>query len=287
MIGESIESVIQQNYPHFEHIIIDGGSTDGTLEVIGQYPHIRLTSEPDRGLYDAINKGISQARGDVVGLLNSDDFYEAHAFSHVVAGFSQGGDEWDAVCGGVEIFQDPDHEGGERSVLYTFNDPPVKALSPQNITVGIPLTNGRFFRREVYERVGPYDLRYRVAADRQWLLRAWEKGIQSRPLPQVIYKYRAHEGSLTFNQKALCDPHGDHEYIRLCEDFFQSGELSPAAHQVCRAWHTWETGYVMLHALRGGAFQKAWDMGKRGWRRDLLWPLRFAGQVGARLLKGL
>ena len=72
-VGRAIESVLAQNHPAVEHIIVDGGSTDGTQEVLARYSHLRVLSGPDRNLYDAINKGVRLARGEVVGLLNSDD----------------------------------------------------------------------------------------------------------------------------------------------------------------------------------------------------------------------
>ena len=79
-IGAAIESVLAQNYPNFEHWIIDGGSSDGTLAFLKQYPHLKVLSEPDRGVYDAWNKGIARASGEVVGFLNTDDQYTPGTF---------------------------------------------------------------------------------------------------------------------------------------------------------------------------------------------------------------
>src|SRR5271156_6128755 len=79
-IGAAIESVLAQNYPEFEHWIIDGGSSDGTLDVLKRYPHLNVLSEPDRGVYDAWNKGIVRATGVVLGFLNSDDQYAPGTF---------------------------------------------------------------------------------------------------------------------------------------------------------------------------------------------------------------
>ena len=76
LIREAIESVLAQDYPNFEHIVIDGGSTDGTLDVLREYRHLKLISEPDNGLYDAVNKGIRLAQGELIGWLNSDDVYD-------------------------------------------------------------------------------------------------------------------------------------------------------------------------------------------------------------------
>ena len=88
-IRDTLESIRMQDYPDLEHIIIDGGSKDDTLNIVAEYSHVgKVVSEPDRGLYDAMNKGVSMATGDIVGILNSDDFYaDSHVISDVVQKF--------------------------------------------------------------------------------------------------------------------------------------------------------------------------------------------------------
>ena len=82
-IEEAIQSVLNQNYPNFEHIIIDGESTDKTIEVLKKYPHLKWISEPDEGQSDAINKGFRRATGDIIGWLNADDYYLPGVFEKV------------------------------------------------------------------------------------------------------------------------------------------------------------------------------------------------------------
>ena len=80
-IEETIQSVLKQDYPHIEHIVVDGGSTDGTVDILQRYPHLRWISEPDCGQSDALNKGFAMARGEILGWLNSDDTYNAGGVS--------------------------------------------------------------------------------------------------------------------------------------------------------------------------------------------------------------
>ncbi len=96
MIGTAIESVLAQQYEPFEHIVMDGGSTDTTLEQLAAYPHLRVVSEPDHGLYDALNKGIALARGEIIAQLSSDDAFEPGIFSSIAEVFTQN-PEVDAV----------------------------------------------------------------------------------------------------------------------------------------------------------------------------------------------
>src|SRR5689334_8323683 len=80
-IADAVESVLKQDYHNFEHVIMDGGSTDPTLSILGRYPHLQVFSEKDQGMYHALNKGIAKVRGEVIALLNSDDVYEPGIFS--------------------------------------------------------------------------------------------------------------------------------------------------------------------------------------------------------------
>ncbi len=105
-IEQNIQSVLQQQYPNVEHLIIDGGSTDGTVDILKRYPHLIWVSEPDRGQTNALNKGFKLATGEIVGWLNSDDTYCEGAFHHVIEAFRN--PDVNALCGnGFEV----DEEG--------------------------------------------------------------------------------------------------------------------------------------------------------------------------------
>lgn len=163
-IGQCIESVIGQNYPDLEYIVIDGCSTDNTLSVINQYrPYISiLISEPDNGIYDAMNKGISRATGEVVGILNADDFFAGHDILQSVATvFEQ--QNTDALYGNLDIINKQgkivrkwrSHQHGANSFNLGFMPP-----------------HPTFYcRRSLFEKLGPYKMDYGSAADYELLVR--------------------------------------------------------------------------------------------------------------------
>ncbi len=165
-IGQAIESVLAQNYPDLEYIVVDGASRDRSLSVIGQYRNRidRIISEPDHGMYEAINKGIRAATGDIIGLLHSDDFlFDAHVLSDLVACFERSGAD---IVYGNGLFVDTKQT--DRIVRNWVSG----AFHPWKVRCGwLPLHPTVYVRREVMERTGPYDERYRIAADTDFLLR--------------------------------------------------------------------------------------------------------------------
>jgi glycosyltransferase involved in cell wall biosynthesis len=194
-IGAAIESVLAQNYPDFEHWIIDGGSTDGTLAFLKQYPQLKVLSEPDRGVYDAWNKGIERASGDVFGFLNSDDQYTPGTFWLV----NEALDRSSALVfsGGSEIYQSTG--SGVDVEMHRYVDPRRYRLSVRNVTLGYPSINARFFRRSVFEIIGVFNAEYKLSADRELLLRAAMVDIPDCAREQLVYRYRWHAESLTMN----------------------------------------------------------------------------------------
>ncbi|RMF03007.1 MAG: glycosyltransferase [Chloroflexi bacterium] len=144
-IESAIESVRNQDYPAIEHLIIDGGSTDGTLEILKNWPAVRWVSEPDEGQADAINKGFRLARGEIIGWLNADDTYEPGAISAAVD-YLQRHPNVDLVYGGINLI---DQRG---TVLYRRRAQPFH-LHRMLFEAAIPQA-GMFFRRYVVDQMG-------------------------------------------------------------------------------------------------------------------------------------
>ncbi|MCX4294526.1 MAG: glycosyltransferase family 2 protein [Prevotella sp.] len=166
-LRDTLESVLRQGYRDVEVIVVDGGSSDNTMEIVREYEgrfegRLRWISEPDRGLYDAMNKGIALATGDVVGILNSDDFYTSDDVLERVAREIDG---VDAVYGDIH-FVDPDDL--TKCVRYYSS----RSFRRWQMRLGFMPAHPSFYcRRHVYQSLGAFDLQFKVAADFEQLLR--------------------------------------------------------------------------------------------------------------------
>ena len=231
-IGAAIESVLAQNYSDFEHWIIDGGSSDGTLALLRQYPHLKVLSEPDRGVYDAWNKGIRRASGEVIGFLNSDDQYTPGTFGLVSESLAQSAAL--VFSGGSEIYQ---RKGSDIEVeMHRYADPRRYHLSVLNVTLGIPNINARFFRRSVFEIVGDFNAEYKLSADREFLLRAAMVDLPDCSREQLVYRYRWHADSLTMNRGNESLLLAVTEAILIAEIYSDLAMTSPADRSTLLSW---------------------------------------------------
>jgi len=183
-IADCLRSVASQTRPT-EHIIIDGASTDNTLQIVRSIsPQARILSEPDDGIYDAMNKGISLATGDIVGILNSDDFYvDSHVLEKVTNLFQESGA--DALFADL-VYVRPDNL--DRVVRYYSG----ADFTPKKFAWGgMPPHPTFFVRRELYERYGLFRTDYRIAADYELTARFLARHkVPYVYLPEVIVRMR-------------------------------------------------------------------------------------------------
>ena len=175
-IERTIKSVIEQEYSNLEYIIIDGGSTDGTLDIINNYSkHIdKLISEKDDGIYDAMNKGIELAEGELIGIINSDDWYSKGAFSNVMGKFRE--TNADVIYGDMYKVN---HETGDKK-LYSGN---IKRGKASKIQLNHPTI---FIKRKIYKKYGKFDSSLIVGADRDLILRLLNSSIKFKKVKSVI-----------------------------------------------------------------------------------------------------
>ena len=165
-IADTIRSVNAQTYPNIEHIIVDGLSKDNTLEIVKQYARERqiIKSEKDNGIYDAFNKGIRMATGDIIGVLNSDDFFTSNnIIEQVVNAFDK--ENIDAVYGDIHFVNS---DNLNKCVRYYSS----KSFRPWMMRMGFMFAHPSFYvKREYYENLGLYKTDYKIAADFELLLR--------------------------------------------------------------------------------------------------------------------
>lgn len=172
-IASTIESVLSQTYSNIEYWIIDGNSSDGTLEIIKNYENrfngrLHYLSEKDAGIYDAMNKGISRSSGDVVGILNSDDYFTSNdIIENVAKAFSDM--KLDAVYGDIH-FINGNHP--DKIVRYYSS----AMFKPFWLRFGFMPAHPSFYvRRSVYEKYGKYSLDYKIASDYDMMVRLFHK----------------------------------------------------------------------------------------------------------------
>ncbi len=248
-IGEAVESLRRQAYPDLEHIVMDAGSIDGTLALLGGFPDIRVVSEPDEGAHDAMNKGIALARGDVIGFLNTDDLYPDGLLLAVGRAFAED-PALDVAVGGSIVFQDG--EGGRRVVVarrYAAGN----GFSLAELAFGAPGINGRFFRRRVFEQVGTFDNRYYIAADRDFLLRVAFRGCAARNLGRIGIHYRLHSDSATINAERRQLETITREHVRMSRELVT--KRSGVLRRRLLAWHAFEAiklAWICLQTGRPG-----------------------------------
>lgn len=185
-VADCLASVAQQTHPHIEHVVVDGASTDGTLGTLQAHRAqlAVLQTEPDKGIYDALNKGLALVTGDVVGFLHADDLY-AHpgVLAHVAAAFEDPG-----VCAVYGDLQYVRKENTAQVVRHWASAP----FSRQRLAWGwMPPHPTLYVRRGWYERIGGFDTHYRIAADYLSILQLFSQpGFQAVHLPEVLVHMR-------------------------------------------------------------------------------------------------
>lgn len=184
-VKDTLDSIASQTYPSIEHIIVDGLSKDNTLEIVSRYPHVKKTvSEKDKGIYDAMNKGIVLSNGEIVGILNSDDFYANTEVLEKV----------------MRCFEDPTVEAVYGDLQYVAQNNLSKVVrhwkagtyTKRSFYYGwMPPHPSFFVRRSVYDRLGLFHLDLKTAADYEIIIRFLLKNkIKAAYIPEILVKMR-------------------------------------------------------------------------------------------------
>ncbi len=197
VLNDTIQSIVTQTYRNVEYIIVDGGSTDGTMHIVDRYrPMISIVvSEPDNGLYDAMNKGIALATGDYICFLNAGDaFHEDDTLQRMV--HSLRGMELPDV-----IYGDTDIVDAEGHFLHKRRLSPPKKLTWKSFENGMLVCHQAFFARTKLAKATPYDLTYRFSADFDWCVRILKQAAVTHHTHLTLIDY-LNEGMTTENHQA-------------------------------------------------------------------------------------
>lgn len=209
-IGQTIQSVNQQTYPNIEHVFIDGASKDDTLAVIERESRVNrvVVSEPDKGIYDALNKGITAASGDVVGFLHADDFYaKPDVLEKIAFGFVS------PNIGGV--YGDL-HYVSQSDTTKVIRHWQTREFSPARLRRGwMPPHPTLYVRKSFYERIGFFDTRYRIAADYFSILQLFsDPTFHTIYIPEILMKMRTGGTSNRSLNNIFRKSHEDYDALR-------------------------------------------------------------------------
>lgn len=237
-ISRTIDSIAAQTHPRIEYIIVDGGSSDGTVELLRQREaDIDLwLSEPDRGISDAFNKGIALASGQFISLVNSDDWMDPDHLARAIACLQESGADF--AFGNLMV------HGGGNAPQYVIDGNPHYAT---RIRHSMPALShpSVVCRREVYERHGLYDRNLRIAMDYEWLLRSYKSGARGRYVPQIT----SHMGG-----GGVSDLSG-HVGLREVRDVsIRHGYSAPLA---------WTRYWARVSRLRARLLMERWGLSRR------------------------
>lgn len=203
-LEEIIQNIRTQSYQNFEHIVVDGGSTDNTVEILRRYPHLCWISEKDRGQSDAINKGFRLGTGDILAWQNADDLYFPDTFQ-IVADFFRQNPEVDLVYGNYQLI---DHNGIWLSDVYPIQ------WNRWLFAHGrfVPIQPTTFWRRQVYETIGELDESLHYCMDVDFFARAARQFNFAR-IPAMLGKFRIHLESKTHNPGNQHKVHQEHKQV--------------------------------------------------------------------------
>ena len=266
-IGEAIESVRAQSgdVGEVEQIIADAESTDDTAAVLARYPELRIDRRPDAGIYDGINRAVSLATGDIIGILNSDDALAPGSLLHVRERFEA--EPTDVLTGAFQVM---DVGGVKLPSEYI----PQSTPSVTGLLFGIPAINARFFNRDAFRKAGPFDLTFPLAADRVWLVQACRAGLNFRHTARNLYYYRKHDSSRTLAGDYRTRTRVWREHVSVAQALLANSGSDQQLARALQSWQALELTKLLIAgepamsegSSRRGRFSAARDLRRLGIR---------------------
>ena len=193
-LKECIASVLRQQTGEIQHILVDGGSSDDTLQIAAAYPHLDVTVRPGCTIYEAWNIGLELATGDLIGFCNSDDYYALRAFERISQTAAAHPDAVLVSGKAVQIARDA---SGNDVILAEYSDKVQNRLCFEDLNVFGPAPNARFFSKSLIARIGKFDTRFRLCADCSYLMQIALLRLPVANVQEIVYYYRSHPASTT------------------------------------------------------------------------------------------
>ena len=283
-VERAIQSVVSQHSDAIELVVMDGGSTDGTLEILRRYAKYVavLSSGPDGGPTPAINEGVRRASGEVIALLPGDDWLEAGALAHVVQEFSAD-PELDVLSCGTRYVR-IDEQGVPRT-LAQFTDAETLAFKLGRV-LRHPLTAGRFIRRRRYLELGGHSTEC-IFGDYDFLVRLCLAKVKSKVRCELTYTYRAHPGSTTFAGRPETIMVMMRENMHMASRFLQRGVDDSGDRRALLRLHAGSAVRLFVMKLARGKAVEAFGTFADAFRVNLVWPLAalawYSGSIASKL----
>jgi glycosyltransferase len=272
LVRYAISSVICQDYDDWELVIVDNGSIDGSIEVVKRFAEvddrISLHVYADKqNEYSATNYGISRARGEIIGILHSDDMYTPTALSHVSKLFEEDND-LDVVCPRVLFISDYGRKITAERVIQTD-------LNFKSLLFKPPLEPVRFFRKHLFEAVGPIDDTYRISGFREWWIRAsLRSDVEWVSSPHICYIYRRHARSRSSAFDKYTRLRYLPEHYLMVRRLLASGLLNDEQKKLLRRRWLNDSMAGFSLSLRAGRLRDALFYLVNGTKINYTWPLK-------------
>ena len=272
-LGETLESVRNQMGDDTEHLMMDACSTDKTLEVAKKYPHLIVRSEPDKGIYDGMNKGAKLARGEWLLFLQGDDWLPAGTVEAYRKAITEN-PSIEIICGDCEAMK---QSVGIWSSVWSVTDPSLKKLTVENIALGEPMINARLIKRSAFEKLGGFSLDYSLASDRDFLLRAAEAGFRQKEIEVATYRYRWHAGSSTMTEGNALTSKLSRENLAIAKK--NLSKESAGSRETLLKWHDLLTVQAAMNALENFQWRDLVQAYREGTAENRGWIFCFAGEI--------
>ncbi len=249
-----------------EHVVVDGGSSDGTLSILAAYPQLRVLRQEGRGLYQALNQGVAAARGQYTLFLNGDDLLLPGAIAAARKALSAS-ERIDLLYGPVRYV---DEAGDELTEVGAA----VADLAVETLCFGIPALNAKLIRRDRLLAVGGFDTRYAIAGDRAMLLKLARTAPVCQSLGQPLTAYRRHPGSLTLDPARRNRLAIHREHVQLAQDLIHEAQQIGPEREMLAGWQALERAKLIAGTLASGRAGDAAGCVREGFAKQPLWPFR-------------